>query len=167
MHMTLVCIYSVTTFHKINQQRLLYVFIRYSPGLIELPTPITFNEHIRPVQLSNTCGMPHLGGEDVVAAGMGRDEMDKKTERSDMRLRHANFVTKSSFFCSFQTNHRMDPNTIICANANHDTNQSVYKGDSGKFGSDRNMLESSISKKHLKQLVYPLLKQLLKKRIFL
>lgn len=26
----------------------------------------------------------------------------------------------------------MDPNTIICANANYDNKQSVYKGDSGK-----------------------------------
>lgn len=97
-------------------------------ALLELATPITLNESIQPVKLTNICSMPHVGGQSVIAAGTGRTIMDERT--SDFRIRNAQFVTMSSVSCSQQTRFQLNPNTILCANANV-YNQTIYKGDSG------------------------------------
>lgn len=72
--------------------------------------------------------MPHVGGQSVTAAGTGRTIMDERA--SDFRIRNAQFVTMSSVSCSQQTRFQLNPNTILCANANV-YNQTIYKGDSG------------------------------------
>lgn len=98
-------------------------------ALLELPTPITFDQYVRPVNLTNFCSIPHMGGEIVTAAGTGRTQMDESA--SDWRLRHAHSMTISSEFCSNQLQHKLNPNGILCGDVNRTNNQSIYDGDSG------------------------------------
>lgn len=98
-------------------------------ALLELPTPITFDHYIRPVNFTDICLTPHMGGKTVTAAGTGRTKLDEKA--SDWRLRHAHFTTMSSEFCSSQLHYKLNPNSIICGNVDIANNQSIYNGDSG------------------------------------
>lgn len=104
------------------------------PGLIELPTPVTFDQFIQPAKLSDVCDIPHMGGLDVLAAGMGKTQFGQpQSPRRELRLRQANFLTISSFDCSNELSDRVDsePNSIICVHPNYETNQSTFSGDSG------------------------------------
>lgn len=71
-------------------------------GLLELPTPITFDVFIQPAKMSTACDIPHKGGQEVVAIGIGNSNMFQRdpNSRSQLRLRHGLFVTESSEYCS-------------------------------------------------------------------
>lgn len=102
-------------------------------GLIKLPSPITFNEFIQPVAFTHVCETPHMGGQDVITAGMGYTSMEKPLTSNKHRLRHARLVTMPSKHCSQQSANRKNPDTIICVLSNGANGQSAYKGDSGRF----------------------------------
>lgn len=102
--------------------------IPFITALLELPEPITLTESIQPAKLTNICAAPHMGGQPVTAAGTGRTKMDERA--SDFRIRHARFVTMSSESCSEQMRYKLNPLTVLCANANGN-HQAIYKGDSG------------------------------------
>lgn len=101
--------------------------------MLELPKPIRLNRFIRPAKLANECDIPHAGKQDVVLAGMGRHKL--RVPNFERRLREAKFVTLAaeSENCSNHHGILMDPDTIICALANFNNNQTVGDGDSGSF----------------------------------
>lgn len=95
------------------------------------------NPSVRPIEPSNfdggesVCQTPHVVGEDVVAVGMGRFQPDEA--QLDWRLRQATFKTISSEDCSNQLLHKLDPNTIICADVNDQHYRTCFDGDSGNY----------------------------------
>lgn len=100
-----------------------------------MSSPITFNEFIQPVNLTNICEIPHLGGQAVIAAGMGMDDFTTSKNRDQFRLRQASFVTMSSELdkcTALPDDNQVDANTVICAKPN-EHQQSIYYGDSGNI----------------------------------
>lgn len=119
---------------------------RFTIALLELPAPIKFSQYIKPVKLTNVCDTPHLGGQAVIAAGMGLTEGQKvyADDRSKIRLREVNLITLASDYCSkakidmysngnvtrdiLINNHR---HGIICVEPNYAQEQYTARGDSG------------------------------------
>ena len=121
--------------------------------MLELPTPIIFNEFIQPAKLSTACDIPQLGGQDVTAIGMGGTAYDQDIPRSEVRLRQADFVTKSADYCATETIKNSEyfakhygtdilredqAYGMTCIEPNYARNQSTFHGDSGNFKSYRN-----------------------------
>lgn len=82
--------------------------------------------------MTNVCDSPHAGGMEVIAAGTGTYMHFQYTQRSELRLRQASFVTIDSVHCLDYLTHknRVNPDAIICAHVNGN-DQAVYTGDSG------------------------------------
>lgn len=97
-------------------------------GLIELPTPITLDASVQPVNLMVAADFPHSGGMYVIGAGTGMIGMF--TKNRGYRLREATLETISSEYCSSRTINKLDPNTILCGNVT-EAQQALFEGDSG------------------------------------
>lgn len=132
--------------HKVRVWLKLYFF--HSPSaLFELPTPIAFNQYIRPARLTNACDAPYNGGEEVIAAGMGVTEKQQyfNAPRSEVRLRQVNLMTLSSVYCAEKKIEKQYGNAtriseikkhrygIICVKPNYERAQCTAPGDSGKI----------------------------------
>lgn len=114
-------------------------------ALLELPTPIAFNQYIRPAILTNACDAPYSGGEEVIAAGMGVTEKYQHfaEPRSEIRLRQVNLMTLSSVYCAGKKIQKQYGNAtriyeikkhrhgIICVEPNYGRKQCTASGDSG------------------------------------
>lgn len=92
-----------------------------------MPRRIKFNQFIHPAKLSSHCKIPHLGGQSVIAAGMGRVNADEWIPLTERRLRHAHLETIFGEDCGFD---EPTVDTIICTRVNGN-GQSTTKGDSG------------------------------------
>lgn len=138
--MTLVCEkYSIPAYLTIFIKKSVDLFIflifffknsSYVIALLELSEPIAFNRHNQPIEITDDCETPHMGGKPVISIGTGRT--DRELPCSNFEMRHAEFETIGSEFCTEQTNLGEDPNTLICTFQNDKTGQSIWFGDSGE-----------------------------------
>lgn len=85
---------------------------------------------IQPAKLANDCRIPFVGGQSVIATGMGRVKTNQFIPIPERQLRQASFVTVSSEDCSNDMFFKLNPHMIVCTRANS-RGQMVFAGDSG------------------------------------
>lgn len=94
---------------------------------------VRLNEHVKPANLPTNC-RSQLGGENVIAAGMGWTEVDNASTYHHRFLRYAEFATMPTANCVDRLQISTNRLTIVCANTAN--NKAIYSGDSGEIMKD-------------------------------
>lgn len=97
-------------------------------GLIELPSKLTPNSYVKPINISIKCDK-ELDNIDVIAIGNGATKMTMQ-KTGDSILRHVYLTTMSSDDCSNRLKrHTNQAFSVMCADPVE--GKCVYHGDSG------------------------------------
>lgn len=108
------------------------IFVLFTQGLIELPTPLKLDRFIEPAKLPADCG-ENLVDEFAYTAGVGVKTFNEHYYDEDSRIHHANLIVTANAYCQRLLRHSTDVRSIICAYSRspHDM-QTPYHGDSGR-----------------------------------